>query len=254
LSAPCPIRAPDAVPAAPANAAAAHNQEFYDALWADTYLVHPERFGTWPLVAGLAAAARTRLEIGAGMRPRLPLAGTTFVDLSARALAVLRGAGGRPVRADATTLPFRDGGFDLACVLDLVEHVTDDERVFAELARVVAPGGVLLLSTPLHAASWTEFDALAGHVRRYEPGALIAQLAASGFALEQSAVYGMQPRSRTLARIGVWWLTRRHAQAMRFYNRLLMPLLLLFERPPALRPGLVDTDRVDEVLLVCRRR
>lgn len=36
--------------------AAAINRRFYNALWADTYLIQPERFNTWPLVCELNAA------------------------------------------------------------------------------------------------------------------------------------------------------------------------------------------------------
>lgn len=229
------------------------NVRFYEQLWRDTYLVPPERFNTWPLVTALTAAAGACLEIGPGLRPRLPIAGTTFVDVSRHALAALGARGGVAIRSDARALPFPDASFELVCLLDLIEHVADDGRIFAEVARVLAPGGVLLLSTPLHPESWTEFDALAGHYRRYEPAELLARLVEHGLALEQSAVYGQQPRSRTLVRLGVWGLTRRRRQAMRWYNRVLLPLRLFFERPLTFTPGLVDTRDVDEVLLVCRR-
>jgi len=82
---------------------------------------------------------------------------------------------------------------------------------------------------------------------------LLAQLARHGLTLEQSAIYGMQPRSRTLSRLGAWWLTRRREQAMRWYNRVFMPLGLLFEKRLRLVPGMINAARVDEVLLVCRR-
>lgn len=52
------------------------------------------------------------------------------------------------VCADARHLPFDTGAFDWIYALDVIEHVKDDGAFAAELARCVAPGGQLLLSTP----------------------------------------------------------------------------------------------------------
>ncbi len=110
-----------------------------------------------------------------------------------------------------------------------------------------------MLSVPLHRASWTDFDAVVGHWRRYDPPVLVETLARHGLTIERSAAYGMQPRSRTLARLGAWWLRRHRQHAMRWYNHVFMPLGLRLERPLAFAPGLIETARVDEILLVCRR-
>ena len=40
---------------------------------------------------------------------------------------------------------------------------------------------------------------------------------------------------------------------MWWYNRVMMPLAVRFQRKLTLAPGMVDTEKVDEVLLVCRR-
>jgi len=233
--------------------AAAINRGFYDAIWAKTYLIQPERFNTWPLVRELNAAGSRRLEIGAGLRPRLPIPGTCFVEISRAALSRLVQQGGRAVQATAEALPFPDAAFDLVMAMDIIEHVDDDEPVFRELARVLRPGGALVLSSPLHPDNWTRFDEVVGHVRRYQPQELLARLARHGLTLERSAIYGMQPRSRMLSRMGAWWLTVRREQAMRWYNRLFMPMGLLCAKRLRLVPGMIDVTRVDEVLLVCRR-
>ena len=230
------------------------NRRFYDALWTDARLIPPDRFNTWPLAHSLAAAAPRRLEVAPGLRPRLPLAGTEFADVSTPALGKLRACGASAVFGSITDLPFPDGAFDLVCALDIVEHVDDDERALSELARVSAPGAALLVSVPLHAARWTAFDDFVGHRRRYEPDEILAKLAKHGFTLERSAIFGMQPRSSLVLGLGTWFLTHRREQAMRLYNRVLMPLGARFQRKLEFRPGMIDTANVDEVLLVCRRR
>ncbi|MBS0341903.1 MAG: methyltransferase domain-containing protein [Proteobacteria bacterium] len=229
------------------------NQRFYNALWSQARLVEPQRFNTWPLVRSLQPEGARRLEVGPGLRPRLPIEGTHFVDISAPALAVLGTRGGQAAMAEITRLPFAEGTFDLVCALDIVEHVDDGDGALAELVRVARPGGVLLISTPLHPSLWTAFDDLVGHKRRYRPGQLLELLARSGLDVERSAVFGMKPRSSRLVDMGMWWLTHHRELAMNTYNRAMMPLGLRLQKPLQLEQGLIDMDGVDEILLVCRK-
>jgi SAM-dependent methyltransferase len=229
------------------------NRSFYDALWADARLVTPERFNTWPIAHSLAAQSARRLEVAPGLRPRLPLAGTVFVDISAPAVSRLRSRGATAVLGGVAALPLPDRAFDLVCALDIVEHVDDDEGALAELGRVAAPGATLLVSVPLHAARWNAFDDFVGHRRRYEPNELVPKLAKHGFAVEQSAVFGMQPRSSRLLDLAVWSLTHRRKRAMWWYNVVMMPLGVHFQKKLTLAPGLIDTEHVDEIFLVCRK-
>ena len=232
----------------------ATNQKFYDGLWSDARLVEPQRFNTWPLVSRLAALAPRRLEVAPGLRPRLPLEGTQFVDISVPALAKLSARGAMTQHSPIASLPFGDASFDLVCALDIVEHVDDDDGAFAELARVAAPGSALILSTPLHQSMWTDFDTFVGHRRRYEPAQILAKLAQHGFTVEQSAVFGMKPKSSWLVRLGMWFLIHRRERAMWLYNRVLMPMGVRFQKPLVLVDGMADTDNVAELLLICRKR
>ena len=229
------------------------NLKFYEALWADAWLIRPHRFNTWPLVCSLLPRARERLEVAPGLRPRLPIDGTRFIDISATALARLHECGASTVLAPITSIPFADRTFDLVCALDIVEHVDDEDGALSELARVAAPGATLLLSVPLHPSHWTAFDEFVGHRRRYEPERLLAKLGEHGLAVERSAVFGMQPRSSRLLDAGMWWLTHHRERAMWWYNRVFLPLGLRFQRGLALAPGMIDANGVDEVLLVCRK-
>jgi SAM-dependent methyltransferase len=230
------------------------NRRFYDLLWSAARLVEPQRFNTWPLVGSLLPQCGRRLEVAPGLRPRLPIEDTQFVDISAPALAKLRGRGAHVVLGEVTSLPFADDAFDLVCALDIIEHVDDDDGALSELSRVAQPGGTLLISTPLHPSRWTSFDDFVGHKRRYEPQHLLAKLTQHHLVVASSAVFGMQPRSSLLANFGMWWLNHHRERAMWWYNRVLMPLGLRFQTELHLAPGMIATDKVDEILLVCLKR
>jgi len=230
------------------------NRRFYDALWSRARLVEPQRFNTWPLVQPLAQAAPRRLEVAAGLRPRLPLEGTQFVDISRPALAVLQARAAGATLGSITVLPYADDAFELVCALDVIEHVEDGDAALSELARVAADGATLLLSVPLYMAYWTPFDDIVGHRRRYEPVALQARLAALGLSIERSAVFGMRPRKSWLYDLGMWFLAHQRDRAMWWYNHVFMPLGVRLQKPLALHDGMVSTEGVDEVLLVCRKR
>jgi hypothetical protein len=118
---------------------------------------------------------------------------------------------------------------------------------------VSAPGGVLLLSVPLHPARWTAFDDFVGHRRRYEPDRLWQKLAEHGFAVERSAVFGMQPKSSRLLDLGMWCLTHQRERALWWYNRV-FPLGVRFQKKLDVRDGIIGTDGIDEILMVCRKR
>lgn len=52
------------------------------------------------------------------------------------------------VRGDLGHLPFEDRSFDMVISRSVVEHLAEPERVFAEFARVLEPGGKVVIITP----------------------------------------------------------------------------------------------------------
>jgi len=175
------------------------------------------------------------------------------VDISEPAVAKLRARGANAVLGLVSSLPFADGVFDLVCALDIVEHVDNEDGAFSELSRVAAPGAAFLLSVPFHPSQWSAFDEFVGHRRRYEPERLLAKLREHSFTVEQSAIYGMKPKSSRLLDLGMWFLTHRRKKAMWWYSHVFMPLGLRFQKKLALSPNMIDTGMVSEALLVCRK-
>jgi SAM-dependent methyltransferase len=96
--------------------------------------------------AALAANGRGRLlDLGCGERPyweNLPRGVRAFgVDVHE--------PGSRPdVFSVASALPIASGAFDTVLCTQVLEHVPDPDALVAEAARVLSPGGRLILSAP----------------------------------------------------------------------------------------------------------
>jgi SAM-dependent methyltransferase len=97
------------------------------------------------------------------------------IDLDIRGLRP-----GRGVCASALKLPFRDATFDLVSAFDVVEHCEPEAQALSEFARVLVPGGRLLLSVPAYQWAWTDHDVRAGHHRRYTRDRLVRAVEGSG--------------------------------------------------------------------------
>jgi ubiquinone/menaquinone biosynthesis C-methylase UbiE len=68
---------------------------------------------------------------------------------------------GKRIVADARLLPFADATFGVALVKEFAHHVEDKDRLFAEVNRVLRPGGLLVLVEPTHSL-WVTAQRLRG--------------------------------------------------------------------------------------------
>lgn len=106
----------------------------------------------WRVLASLRP--RRVLEVGGGqgelaerMQSELG-ASVTFVDQSERMVELARARGIVDAQVgDVQQLPFADGSFDTAVAAWMLYHVADVDRGLGELARVLEPGGRLVVVT-----------------------------------------------------------------------------------------------------------
>ena len=77
-------------------------------------------------------------------------------------------------------MPIKDGGVDVAVLSQALHHAADPARAVAEAARVVAPGGkVLVLDLRAHGEGWVR-DRLGDRWQGFEDGALARLLKDAG--------------------------------------------------------------------------
>lgn len=103
------------------------------------------------------------------------------LDVDPRGLRPPRGVCGSVLR-----LPFPDEVFGVVTAFDVVEHCEPEDVAVAELARVLRPGGRLLVSMPAYQWAWSDHDVANGHFRRYTRPRAVAALSAAGLRVERA--------------------------------------------------------------------
>ncbi len=124
---------------------------------------------------------------GTGHNIRLlePYGRVVGFDLNQGGVAMTHASGAAVVRADAAHAPFASGAFDIATSFDVMQCLEPDAAVVREMARMVRPGGTVLVTMAAlevlrgdHSVSWQE-------VRRYTPAMARDLFAQAGLRVER---------------------------------------------------------------------
>ncbi len=81
---------------------------------------------------------------------------------------------------DLCDCPLPEASVDLVTALNVLEHVDDDARAVANIARILRPGGVAHIEVPACPACFDLYDEVLLHRRRYRMGALRALIRGAG--------------------------------------------------------------------------
>ena len=176
---------------------------YFERLWSELPDALPEGFQARRdfLLGALEAPARV-LDAGCGaghFAAALERAGfaVTGVDVAAEALRRARErcpAARFELVRDGEPWPLAERSFDAAWVGETLEHVQDGIGLLEQVARALAPGGLLVATTPAHgpalrlalglsrAAFERHFDPRSDHVRFFTASTLRELLERSGFA------------------------------------------------------------------------
>jgi SAM-dependent methyltransferase len=132
---------------------------------------------------------RKVLDIGSGagnMAHHLAQYGQVFgIDYNSRPLPVAQQRGLPVAQGSGNELPFPAGTFDLVALLDTVEHIPDELGVLYECARVLKPGGKLIVTVPAFMWLWSYNDEINAHERRYTAPELQQKLALCGLSVKR---------------------------------------------------------------------
>jgi 2-polyprenyl-3-methyl-5-hydroxy-6-metoxy-1,4-benzoquinol methylase len=124
------------------------------------------------------------------------------LDLSEELLDQIRARGIEDARLHdlaSGPLPYRDGSFRAVFAGEIIEHLVDTDSFLADIYRVLAPGGMVVITTPNLASlenrvrllfgrypMWLEYDLSdQGHVRAYTVPTLKKHLRRRGFTVER---------------------------------------------------------------------
>lgn len=103
-----------------------------------------------------------------------------LVDSDPNALKRIDFPKARVVAADlapALQLPERP---NLITMMDVIEHVPDDQALVRTAAGLLPPGGLLVISVPAHPVLFSSWDTMLGHQRRYTRRQLVAVMEQAG--------------------------------------------------------------------------
>ena len=151
-----------------------------------------------PVIRQIAGGRRDLrlLDCGCGtgynLRTLLAPHGRAFAfDLHADAIRRARASGRPLVRASMEHIPFASGTFDLATSFDVMQSVPDDRRAMRELARVLRPGGHIVLNVTALDFMRGDHSDVWGELRRYTPARAARLLGDAGLeAVRISFLFG----------------------------------------------------------------
>lgn len=139
---------------------------------------HPQPFA---LDAGCGTGANLQ-HLLTGFGGKTPPFRAAGFDLAGEALEFSRkrGLSGHLTQGSITEIPFASATFDLAISFDVINNLPDDRPAFAEIGRVLKPGGLFILNLPAYQFLYSEHDLAIRCQRRYNASMVADRMAQAG--------------------------------------------------------------------------
>jgi SAM-dependent methyltransferase len=134
--------------------------------------------------------------------PSAMIVGADYVGAPLRSLA--REIPDLPLlQFDLTNCPLPDASFDIVVLLNVLEHIEDDNKALAHVARILKPGGTAIIEVPAGPHLYDVYDKQLQHFRRYRLGDLVHQVEAAGLTVAEKSHLGF------FIYPGFWWTKKR---------------------------------------------
>jgi len=140
------------------------------------------------MIAGLGLPPQSRiLDTGCGTGGNLAMlrnfgeVAATEMDDWAREIAAAKSVASVSFGKLPDVLPYHGPEFDLVTLLDVLEHVQDDQAALKSLNGLLKPSGYLLITVPAYPFLWSGHDEAHHHYRRYRLGELAGKTREAGF-------------------------------------------------------------------------
>jgi SAM-dependent methyltransferase len=169
----------------------------------EEYVLHLIHTRAYKRAAELAKG-KSVLDIGCntGYGTNILASGASFtagIDVSERAILKARSnysvSGIRFEVTDGSRIPFEDDSFDVVTSFQVIEHLVDCDAFISEAKRVLAPGGVVIFTTPNACIRLDEGmkPSYEFHVREYRPSELESELQRFFSSVEIFGLYAPGP-------------------------------------------------------------
>ncbi len=118
-------------------------------------------------------------------------------------------------RASGLRAPFAPASFDVVTSVDVIEHIDNDVAALGEMARVLRPGGTLIVVVPAHEWLRTSRDDRLGHLRRYERSGLESTIRGTGLEVVWSTYFAGSVLLPLLGVRALEWVASRRIRGAR---------------------------------------
>ena len=78
------------------------------------------------------------------------------------------------LRFDLTRCPLPDQCVDAVVMLNVLEHIDDQDAALKQVHRILKPGGILVIEVPAGPSLYDYYDQYLRHYRRYDRATLVA--------------------------------------------------------------------------------
>jgi len=183
------------------------------------------------------------IEIGSGLgdyalewAPHFPRFTATEAD-PGRLVALKERLGGHPeVAIREMLLPTEEtGSYSGAVSYNVLEHIDDHVGALRSMARLVRPGGRIVLIVPAFPFAMSPVDIATGHVRRYTKKSMRAALTEAGLTVEELRYANALGLIGYYAATSLFRLTPKEGAMVKLYDRFVLPATRAAEqvvRPP----------------------